>query len=196
MSEPDDSTLNQTLASFLDGDTRAGAILFAKTKKPILAVVRARVPDLRNDHDDIVSEVFVLMMESSARFDPARGSALSYIKAVLVPEAIRRVRAKSARPGSKTRRAAPKVEVTPTFPMLDPAPEPESVPIAGYGSAEAMEAACDAHLIWLRAPPPIRLTIVGLMDGQSLIDMATEMKIDRFKVARRIKALRQFANAA
>lgn len=104
---------------------------------------------------------------------------------------IRRVRAKSARPGSKKRRTVVKAPVEqPTFPMHDPISVAEAVPSAGYGSPEAIEAACDAHVIWSRSSPFTRVAIEGLMDGQSLVDIASDMKADRFKVARAIKALR------
>jgi RNA polymerase sigma-70 factor (ECF subfamily) len=197
MSVLGDSDLNQTLASFLAGDARAGAVVFAKTEKPILNAARARAPDLCNDLDDIVNEVFVLMMEAPTRFDPSRGSALSYIKAVLMPEAIRRVRAKSARPGSKTRREVVKAARVQTFPVLDPVPDSESVPSAGYGSPEAMEAAADAHVLWSRAAPPVRLIIGGLIDGKTQVEIAAEADVDRFKVTRTIKLLRrQLSDAA
>ena len=69
--------------------------------------------------------------------------------------------------------------------------------VNGFGSPAAMEASCDARVVWSSAKRPVRLIIGGLMDGKSQIDIASEMKIDRFKVARVIKALkRQFASAA
>jgi RNA polymerase sigma-70 factor (ECF subfamily) len=68
---------------------------------------------------------------------------------------------------------------------------------SGYGSPESMEAACEVHVIWSRSTPPMRSIIGGLMDGKSQVDLATEMKMDRFRVARMIKTLEQkFANAA
>jgi RNA polymerase sigma-70 factor (ECF subfamily) len=195
MSASDDSILNQALTSFLAGDTRAGGLLFASVQKPILSVLHSRAADLRHDHDDVLNEAFVLMMEAPTRFNPKRGTALSFIKAVLLPEAIRRVRAKSARPGTKTRRESVRGN-SPTFPMLDPLPDPETVPMAGYGSPTAVEAACDAHVIWSRATPPLRAVIGGLLDGKSQLDIASELAVDRFKVARMMNTLRQFANAA
>jgi hypothetical protein len=71
------------------------------------------------------------------------------------------------------------------------------MPSAGYGSPEAVEAACDAHVIWSRAEPPMRLIIGGLLDGEKLVDIAAAMKVDRFKVARMIGGLqRQWGTAA
>jgi hypothetical protein len=119
----------------------------------------------------------------------AKKPALSFIKAVLMPEALRRVRAKLARPGSKTRRQTVRAADEPAFPMPDPVPDPEAVPVAGYGSPEAMEAACDANAIWSRATPPMRVMIGGLMDGKPQVDIALEMKLDRFKVARMIEGV-------
>ena len=89
----------------------------------------------------------------------------------------------------------PTVELT--FPMPDPISDPATVASAGYGSPEAIEAAYDAHVIWSRATAPMRLTIEGLMDGKSQLDIASELKMDRFKVARMMKNFqRQFAVAA
>src|SRR5436309_3329249 len=96
--------LNETLSAFMRGDNRVGGVLFAQTRQFILAIARSRAGDLRHDHQDILQEVFILMMERPTRYDPTRGSAASFISTVMIPEAIRRVRAKSVRPGSKTRR--------------------------------------------------------------------------------------------
>jgi hypothetical protein len=57
----------------------------------------------------------------------------------------------------------------------------------------AIEAACDARAIWSSMTPPLRVIIGGLMDGQTKIDIASDLNLDRFKVARMIKTLQQFA---
>jgi hypothetical protein len=81
--------------------------------------------------------------------------------------------------------------------MLDPVQAPETVEVIGYGSPTAMEAACDALIVWSRAAPSLRLVIGGLVDGKSQIDIASEMRTNRFKVARMIKLLKsQFVRAA
>jgi RNA polymerase sigma-70 factor (ECF subfamily) len=190
MPTPDISNLNQKLAAFLDGDRRAGASIYTHMRGAVLAIVRDRAPDLANDREDVLNEAFVLMMETPHRFDPQRGSARAFITTVILPDAIQRVRAKMARPGTTTRRR--KVVGTAreaTFAMLDPAPAPETVPITGYGSQEAMEAACDARTIWSSASPQLRVILGGLMEGRTQLEIATEMKTDRFKVARMIKTL-------
>jgi DNA-directed RNA polymerase specialized sigma24 family protein len=198
MPTPEDSNLNQSLLAFLGGNNRAGEVVHAQMRAAILAIARDHAPDLANDREDVLNEVFVLMMEAPHRFDPARGSARAFITSVILPDAMQRVRAKMARPGTTTRRrkvVGPAREAT--FPMLEPAPVPEMVEVIGYGSLVAMEAACDAHVVWSRATPPLRLVIGGLMDGSSQIEIAAEMRTDRFKVARMIKALeRQFASVA
>jgi RNA polymerase sigma-70 factor (ECF subfamily) len=198
MPTPNSSHLNQNLIAFLGGNRRAGDALYTQMRAPIFAAVRAYAPDLSNDREDVLNEVFLLLMEAPHRFDPTRGSARAFITSVLVPDAIQRVRAKMARPGTTTRRRkAVKPTLKPSFPMLDPVPAPETVQVIGYGSPAAMEAACDAHVIWSRATPSVRLIIGGLIDGKSQIDMASEMKSDRFKVARMIKVLEgQFASVA
>ncbi|MGE0677735.1 sigma factor [Pseudolabrys sp.] len=197
MPTPDDSNLNQSLIAFLGGNRRAGDAIYTQMRAAVLAIVRDRAPDLANDREDVLNEIFVLMMEAPHRFDPGRGSARVFITSVILPDAMQRVRAKMARPGTTTRRRKV-VEPTreATFPMLYPAPDPETVEVIGYGSLAAMEAACDARVIWSRATPPVRVIIGGLMDGKAQIDIASEMNMDRFKVARMVTTLRQFADAA
>jgi RNA polymerase sigma-70 factor, ECF subfamily len=114
---------------------------YLQMRPTILAIVRNRAPDLANDRDDVLNETFVLLMEVPSRFDPARGSASAFITSVIVPDAIQRVRAKMARPGSMTRRRkAAEPVLKATFAMQDPMPAPETVQVLGYGSPEAMEA--------------------------------------------------------
>lgn len=198
MPTPDDSNLNQSLVAFLAGNRRAGEAIYTQMRAAILAIVRDRGPDLANDREDVLNEIFVLMMEAPQRFDLGRGSARVFITSVILPEAMQRVRAKMARPGTTTRRrkvVEPAREAT--FPMPDPAPAPETVEAVGYGSPAAIEAACDARVIWFRATPSVRLVIGGLMNGNSQIEIAAETRTDRFKVARIIKLLeREFAIAA
>lgn len=199
MPTPNDSILTQDFIAFLGGDRCAGATVFAQMSAPIFAIVRKRAPDLRaNDQEDVLSETFILMMEAPHRFDRTRGSARTFITSVLVPDAIQRVRAKTARPGTTTRRRkSPKSAIEVTFPMQDPIPDPATAQVLGYGSPAAMEAACDAHVIWSRAHPAMRLLIGGLMDGKAQVEVASKLKIDRFKVARLFKTLHsQFVNAA
>lgn len=136
----------------------------------------------------------MLMKERASAFDPAGGSAQAFITATLLPEAVRRVRAENARPGTpKRQRKSTASKVSGPTSSLDAVPV---MPAVGYGSPEAMEAACDARAIWSWATPPMRMVIGGLMEGKAQVDIASKMNIDRFKVGRLIKSLRQFANAA
>jgi DNA-directed RNA polymerase specialized sigma24 family protein len=192
LSELDDSDLNDAYAAFVAGDRRAGGALFAKTKEPILVAIRARAGDLHHDHDDILDEVFVILLEAPSRYHPAQGPILSFIKAVLVPEAIRRIRAKSARPGQKTRRrVVAQASTGATFPMPDRVPDPESVPCTGEGSPEAIEAACDIHAICARANQPLRDIIGGLMDGKTQSEISADTGMSRFRVMRLISGLQR-----
>ncbi|WP_448040526.1 RNA polymerase sigma factor [Bradyrhizobium liaoningense] len=197
MPAPNPSNLNQNFIAFLAGDSRAGKSVYAEMRTIILTVVRKRAADLVNDCEDVLNEAFVLMLEAPDRFDPARSSASTFIMSVLVPDAIQRVRAKMARPGSTTRRrmtGEPAIEAT--FPMPDPMPAPETVPIVGYGSAPAIEAASDARIIYTRATRQLRLVIGGLFDGKSQTDIAAEMWLDRIKVVRMIKSLKEELSCA
>jgi RNA polymerase sigma-70 factor, ECF subfamily len=197
MPVPDPSNLNQNFVAFLGGDSRAGKAVYTQMRAAIIGVARKRAPDLANDREDVLNETFLMMMEASHRFDPARGAASTFVTSVLVPEAIQRVRAKMARPGTTTRRRkAPEPVTEATFPMLDPMPAPENVAIAGHGSPAAIEAACDARALYTRASAQLRVVIGGLVDGKSQVELAAEMQIDRTKVMRMIKSLKDLADAA
>lgn len=187
---------NNSLVEFLAGDRHAGAVLYASLKTPLLRQIRRHAPDLSPDiAKDAVTEIFVLMMERRAAFDPARGSAQAFIMATLLPEAVRHIRAENARPGApKRQRKLGHSSAGAPPPSLDDAPEMQA---AGYGSPEAMEAACDARLIWSRATPPMRLIIGGLMDGKKQGEIAAEIGMNRFQVARMVAGLqRQFMAVA
>ncbi len=188
--------LNNDLVAFLAGDQRAGAAIYSCLKTRLPHQVRRHAPDLPRDiAEDVVTEVFVLMMERRAVFDPARGSAQAFITSTVLPEAVRHIRAENARPGAPKRQRKP--GVTGTFaptPSVDDLPEMHSV---GYGSPSAIEAACDAHAIWSHATPPMRLIIGGLMEGKTQSEIASGIGMDRFRVARMITGLqRQFAAVA
>jgi RNA polymerase sigma-70 factor (ECF subfamily) len=197
MPTPDDSNLTKYLVAFLCGDRRAGGNLYKLVRPAICVVARSRAPDLRNDIDDIVNEVFLMMLESPHRFDSTRGSARVFITSILVPEAVERVRSKMARPGTTTRRRdVGRLPLT-TFPRLDPVPLPELIPAVGYGSPEAIEAVCEAHAILSRVTPPMRLIIGGLMEGKTQSEISYDTSFDRFRVIRMIAGLqRQFAAVA
>jgi len=187
---PPTATLDTDFGSFLAGNQRAGAALYECLKVPLLRQVRRYASDLPPDiAEDAVMEIFALMMEHGAAFDPARGSAQAFITAKLLPEAVRRVRAENTRPGApkRQRKSTASKAAAPTL-SLDEAPE---VPTLGYGSEAAMEAACDAHVIWARAAPPVRVILGGLWEGKAQADIAAEMEMDRFKVARVIKTLQR-----
>jgi RNA polymerase sigma-70 factor (ECF subfamily) len=197
MPTPNPSILNQNFIAFLRGNSRAGDVVYTQMSAAILAVVRSRASDLANDREDVLNETFVLMMEAPHRFNPVRSSAATFILSVLVPDAIQRVRAKMARPGTTTRRRkAAESMAEATFPMLDPMPAPENVPIVGHGSPAAIEAAYDAQALYSRVPAQLRVVIGGLVDGKSQVELAAEMRIDRTKVIRMIKSLKSLAGAA
>jgi RNA polymerase sigma-70 factor (ECF subfamily) len=189
------NSIDIDFVTFLAGDQHAGARLYGSLKDSLLRRIRRYAPDLPRDlAEDAVMQVFVLMMERGATFNPTRGSAQGFIVGTLLPEAVRSLRAENAPPGALRRQRKPRVKATMQTASLEAAAE---VAAAGYGSPAAMEAACDAHIIWSRSKPAMKVLVGGLMDGKAQADIAAELEIDRFRVARMIRALRhQFANAA
>jgi hypothetical protein len=192
---PPTSILDIDFVSFLAGNERAGAALYERLKVPLLRQVHRYASDLPLDiAEDAVMEVFAVMMEQGSAFDPARGSAQAFVTAKLLPEAVRRVRAENARPGAPKRQRKTGASKTPAPVALEEAHE---MPAVGYGSPAAMEAACDAHVIWSWATPSVRVIIGGLVEGKAQVDIASEMNLDRFKVGRMIKTMQhRVADAA
>src|SRR5262249_59539333 len=141
-----------------------------------------------------VTEVFALMKQRRCAFDPARGSAQAFITASLLAEAVRRIRAENARPGARKRERGSRDQKVPgPTRSLDEVP---AMPSVGYGTPEAMEAACDVRGIWSWATPALRAIMGGLLEGKAKGEIASEMNLDRFKVARMIKTLQEFSAAA
>lgn len=181
--------------SYFLGNETTGAALYRRLQGSLLRQVRRRAPDLPHDlAEDVVMEVFALMKERRSAFDPEKGSAQAFITVSLLPEALRRIRAENAPPGvrKRERKASNSATVGPAV-SIDAVP---AVPSVGYGSPAAIEAACDARLIWNWATPPLRVIMGGFLEGKAKSEIASSMNLDRFKVDRMIRTLHSFAIAA
>lgn len=190
----DPDTLNGDLIALLAGDQQAGNAVYSKIRAAIRNVARKYGLEV-NDRDDVLNEAILLMLEAPERFDPERGSAVAFILTVVIPEAIQRVRSKMAKPGTTTRRRKPNPCGSVSW-SLERLSDPQSVPVMGYGSHSAMEAACDAHIVWSRSNAQVRQIVAAYAEGRNFREIAAELNIDRFKVARSIKAAAAFARAA
>jgi DNA-directed RNA polymerase specialized sigma24 family protein len=190
------NTTDSDFASLLDKNDCICAAAFCRLNERLVRLAHRRAPELPPDvAEDVVMEMFVLIKEHGAKFNPNRGSARAFITATLLPEAIRRVRAENVPPGAMKRSRKPGAPkwAPPALPLDDAL----DAPLLGHGSHESMEAICDLNVIWARTSPVFRILIGGLAEGLNQAEIASEMDVNRFKIARMMTELqRQFADAA
>ncbi|GAA5148449.1 ECF RNA polymerase sigma factor SigK [Pseudonocardia eucalypti] len=85
------------------GDERAFELLYDQLCRPVFGLVRRVVRDLPQS-EEVTQEVFVELWRTASRFDPDRGSALSWTLTLAHRRAVDRVRSDQAR-GDRERRA-------------------------------------------------------------------------------------------
>nr|WP_194241526.1 sigma-70 family RNA polymerase sigma factor [Galbitalea soli] len=77
------------------GDHAAFEALYETVATRVLATVRRQLVDL-SQSEEVAQEVFLEIWQSAARFQPARGAALSWILTMAARRAIDRIRASQA----------------------------------------------------------------------------------------------------
>jgi DNA-directed RNA polymerase specialized sigma24 family protein len=146
--------------------------------------------------EDVVSRAFELLVSRPAgSFDPARGTALSYVRNI-VRTAARDVRAENTQAGTKTRDYGPKVDDQPhsgdgvwnTHQLREGRPEP--ITESGVDEVE-IRVSVDESL----ADSPVTAQAVRLIgwDGNSVSEAAEVTGVNRFFLKRRLVV---WANAA
>lgn len=99
-------TDEELLIAFDEGDSDALGELARRYNQRFSKIVGHRDPDLRdlNLVEDVVQQLWlILIRRKTSGFNPALGTACSYLEAILVRDAIRDVRALHARVGQRTR---------------------------------------------------------------------------------------------
>lgn len=172
-----------------------------------LRLSRAKAPDLPDDlHDEICQQAFVELMNVGAVALTKNSGKILFRRAVLA--AIRSVRATYAPPGQRTRTAKEprfaKIAAEDVGQVADPrAIERSSVSEGDFAfidfdrfrdrrleaEMQRVEDAIDGKAILKRAPDGVAraLRLIHL-DGEPLEAAATQSKVSRFVLSRRIKA--------
>jgi RNA polymerase sigma-70 factor (ECF subfamily) len=91
---PDDLSLMRSIAA---GDREAMALLYDRHAPRVLAVCRRVLGD-SGDAEDVVTDVFFELWSRAERFDPDRGSPLTYLMTLSRSRAIDRKRSVGSRP--------------------------------------------------------------------------------------------------
>jgi RNA polymerase sigma-70 factor, ECF subfamily len=86
MSESDEVLL----ARLLDGDEEAFAILYRRRQGPVYRFA-LHMTNSVSAAEDITQEVFLALLESGRRFNPARGTVLSFLYGIARNHALRRI---------------------------------------------------------------------------------------------------------
>lgn len=182
MAEMTSTIDDQSLLDFVAG-TQPAAEAFPMIARPLMKTfARYAAAELPPDvHDEVVSQSLEYLIEYGKQFQPARGTAKSFLK-LMAGQAARKVRADYCPPGCRTRldrrdrrRARGKV-----VPLLD-------VDIENPRGVEELDMSCDARAILRRAPQKIAQALVLIyFAGEALSAAANVVGMSRFALSREI----------
>jgi RNA polymerase sigma-70 factor (ECF subfamily) len=97
--------LNQLLRQVATGDQQAFELLYQQLSRPAYSVIRRVVRD-RAQSEEVTQEVLLEVWRTATRFDPAKGSAATWVLTIAHRRAIDRVRSEVAAAGREQRTAA------------------------------------------------------------------------------------------
>ena len=85
-------SLNDLLAQVAEGDQSAFAALYDQTASRVLGLVRRLLRDFAQS-EEVTQEIFLEVWRNSKRYDPSKGSALTWILTMAHRRAVDRIRA-------------------------------------------------------------------------------------------------------
>jgi RNA polymerase sigma-70 factor (ECF subfamily) len=95
-------SLNDLLAQVAEGDQSAFAALYDQTASRVLGLVRRLLKDFAQS-EEVTQEIFVEIWRNSKRYDPNKGSALTWILTMAHRRAVDRIRASQSSRDRDTR---------------------------------------------------------------------------------------------
>jgi len=194
------ASLDEVLSKFLADPSSASE--FPVLAQPHLVRFSRRfgagLPD--DVRDEIVNETLIGVMNTpTATFDPARGSALTFL-AYQARQAARRVRAQYAPPAEKKRvprKARAKVDLPePTVVPKKTAVVLEELPAAAYGANLQFETLLASEVL-AAAPLRVRTALIGIhYEGHSLRNVAAAVGVNHGVLSRELSAFAATMRAA
>jgi hypothetical protein len=184
--------LDSLLRGFLAGDPATRETLPRVSERYVLKIVRRYAADLPEDiHREVMNQAFTnLLLETPASYNPARGSAGTFLK-LIVRNAAREVRALYTPPGQVTRpNRTKKLWTEPSAPLIIAMDDlaQTDVPCTDTAMAE-VEARHDVEALLRRAAPWLATSLKRLyFDDVPMETVASEAGMSRFTLSRRIQA--------
>lgn len=184
--------ITSDLIAFLCDAPGARAAFARLLGNRLVLATRQVLPRMDADmRSEIVQQAFVILLENPCRYDPARGTAASFL-CQIVREASRAVRAAYAPPATRKRERAD--APLPSIPVaLHDVTEKETMQFAQArdGSAEAIEAACDIRHLLPHMPAQLILAFTSLAEGDTKVHAAQAAGITRFQFEARMTRFRR-----
>lgn len=174
--------ITSRLVRFLNNHPGA-RVSFAKDLRRRLTLVTKKImPDLDASlREEVVQQAFVALLDNPRRYNPARGTAISFLFQI-VREAARTVRAAYAPPATRKRERSD--APTPAAPVaLHDLTDNEMMQFAParYGSAESVEARCDLLVLVPRLPGQLLIAFTLIAEGDTKVLAAQMAGITRFQ---------------
>ncbi|WP_353227502.1 sigma-70 family RNA polymerase sigma factor [Novosphingobium sp.] len=114
-------SLDRALMRVADGDRAAFDALYHRTSAKLFGVT-LRILPLRHEAEEVLQDIYLSVWRRAATFDPARGSAMTWLITLARNRAVDRLRGTG-------RRLTDPIELADA--VADPAPDAETLAIAG-----------------------------------------------------------------
>lgn len=197
--------LSDLVLPTIAGNRNAAGDLFVAARDYVMEGAHKLAPDLPVDiREEVLPETLILLMEGKgSAYNRLRGTPKAFL-GLLVPDAVRRVRANYTPAGMTTRRrgtpkilpmitAAPKNPPPSTYEMAIEIAEDLSV----SGIIDQIDAGIDAPRILAMAPPAVARALKMIYYDDMLIgDVALALDVSRFTLHRQLDSFYADARVA